>query len=100
MSDPIFILGEPPDLAAFDRLQTELLEAVEDGAKAVAIDLDALSVLDSAAMRQLIKLLRRTRERGAELTLITGRTDILRSLRVTSLDKVFHVAAPPPQVAA
>ena len=100
MSHPIFTLGEPPDLAAFDRLQTELLEAIEDGAKAVAIDLDALAVLDSAAMRQLIKLLRRTRERGAELSLITGRPEILRSLKVTALDKVFHVTAPHPQVAA
>lgn len=100
MSYPIFTLGEPPDTAAFDRLQTSILDAVEGGVKAVAIDLDGLTVLDSAAMRQLIKLLRRTRERGAELSLITGRPEILRSLKVTALDKVFHVALPQPQVAA
>lgn len=100
MPNLIFTLGEPPDNAAFEALQTSMMAAFDAGETSVSVNIDKISVLDSAAMRQLITLLRRTRERGAEISLITGRADILRSLRVTSLDKVFNVAAPPPPVAA
>jgi anti-anti-sigma factor len=100
VSNLIFPLGEPPDSAAFEALQASVMAAVDAGETSVSVDLDKISVLDSAAMRQLITLLRRTRERGAQIALVTGRADILRSLRVTSLDKVFNVAAPPPPVAA
>lgn len=96
----MFSLGEPPDTAAFDALQSSVLAALEAGEKTVSVDLDGIAALDSAAMRHLITLLRRTRERGGEIGLITGRADILRSLQVTALDKIFHVAAPLPQVAA
>lgn len=100
MSDPIFALGQPPDDLAFAALSTRVLDALGDGSKTVAVDLDAITVLDSAAMRRLITLLRRTREHGGELRLITARADIRRSLAVTALDKIFHVAAPAPEVAA
>lgn len=100
MSKSIFALGEPPDSVAFEALQASVLAALDAGEKIVSVDLDRISSLDSAAMRRLIVLLRRARERGGEIGLVTGRADILRSLRVTALDKVFNVAAPPPAVAA
>lgn len=96
----MFSLGEPPDTAAFETLQASVMAAFEAGEKSVSVDLDQIATLDSAAMRRLITLLRRTRDRGGEIGLITGRADILRSLQVTALDKIFHVTAPPPQVAA
>lgn len=99
MSNPTFTLSPPPDAAAFDALQRSVLGALDEGFSTVSIRLDHLRTLDVAAMRQLIKLLRRTRERGGDLELLCSRPDILRSLRVTALDKVFRMA-PAPAVAA
>ena len=94
MPNPIFTLSEPPDAGAFEALQRSVLGALDEGFTTISIRLDGLRSLDSASLRQLIKLLRRTRERGGDLELLSGRSDILRSLRVTALDKVFRVAAP------
>ncbi|MDP9019175.1 MAG: STAS domain-containing protein [Candidatus Eremiobacteraeota bacterium] len=78
--------------ADFEQLQGTVIDAVKAGARDVVLALDTLEVLDSAVMRRLIKLLRRAREEGAaDLTLAASRDDILRTLHVTALDKVFAV---------
>ena len=100
MSNPIFSLSQPPDAAAFDALQNSVQGALDEGFSTVSIRLDGLRSLDVAAMRQLIKLLRRSRERGGDIELLSERSDILRSLRVTALDKVFRVGSPAVAVAA
>ncbi|MFN2527132.1 MAG: STAS domain-containing protein [Candidatus Baltobacteraceae bacterium] len=78
---------------AFDRLLGQVADAIERGAKEIVLALDAVAVLDSAAIRRLIKLLRRIREAGADLTLAVSRMDLLRTLEVTALDKVFRLVA-------
>ena len=91
MGSHVFELKDASSDEAFERLQGQVLEAAGGGDRRVVLALDGLSVLDSAQIRRLIKLLRRTREAGGDLTLAVSRLDLLRTLRVTALDKVFQV---------
>ena len=91
MGSPVFTLPATLSDEAFDLLLNQVIEDIEGGAKEIILALDALPVLDSAAIRRLITVLRRTREAGGELTLAVSRMDLLRTLRVTALDKVFHL---------
>ncbi|HLY01484.1 MAG TPA: STAS domain-containing protein [Candidatus Cybelea sp.] len=63
------------------------------GAEQVVLDLDTLVVLDTEALRGLIALLRRARLKGGQIALRSSRDEILRTLSVTGLDRVFAVIA-------
>jgi len=93
MTDPVFAISSSLSEEAFERLQVQLYEAIEQGARRVVLALDALKTLDATMIRQLIRLLRRVRELGADLTLLVSRPDIRRTLRVTALDKVFRIVS-------
>lgn len=99
MAQDVFIIREILSAAAFERLQGQVVSATEAGAREITLALDEIPALDSAAIRQLIKLLRRTRELGGDIALAVSRADLLRTLRVTALDKVFTVV-PVPEAAA
>ena len=62
---------------------------LQRGTEQVVIDLDTLAVLDTDALRDLIALLRRARLKGAQIALRSSRDEILRTLSVTGLDRVF-----------
>ncbi len=75
-----------------DRLpavQAAVMSAFEAGAPRVVLNLDPLERLDSEGVRGLILLLRRSREIGGELALQVTRPDIIRSLQVMALDRLF-----------
>ncbi len=91
MGRPVFILPKVLTDVAFERLLVQVREATESGAKEIILALDGLAVLDSVAIRRLITLLRRARVAGGEITLAVSRVDLLRTLQVTALDKVFHL---------
>jgi anti-anti-sigma factor len=89
--DPVTIEYRPQN---FPAIETAILEALRDGAELVVLDLDSVAGLDSAALRELIKLLRLARSNGGELALRSTRTNALRTLSVTGLDRVFPVLQP------
>jgi len=89
--DHVTIEYRPRNIAA---LETAILEALREGAERVVLDLDSVASLDSAALRELITLLRRARESGGDLALRTTQPDVLRTLSVTALDHVFPVLQP------
>jgi anti-anti-sigma factor len=64
---------------------------LQEGAERIVLDLDAVAVLDTKALRGLISLLRRARSTGGEIALRSSRTDVLGTLSVTALDRVFPV---------
>lgn len=74
-------------------LQAAIIAAFEAGAPQVVLNLDALERLDSKDVRGLILLLRRSREVGGELALAVTRPEILRSLKVMALDRLFPIVA-------
>jgi|HubBroStandDraft_1064217.scaffolds.fasta_scaffold150986_3 anti-anti-sigma factor len=83
----------PPTIAyrpdALDRITRETLAAFEGGAPRVVLDLDALTRLDTDGVRGLILLLRRSREVGGEVALKVTRPELIRSLSVMALDRLF-----------
>jgi anti-sigma B factor antagonist len=76
---------------AYAALEAAVLAALEAGTTRVILELDGVETLDTEALRGLIALLRRTRAAGGELVLRTSRPDVLRTLSVTALDRVFRV---------
>jgi anti-anti-sigma factor len=74
---------------ALDRITRETLAAFEEGAPRVVLDLDALTRLDTEGVRGLIVLLRRSREVGGEVALKVTRPELIRSLSVMALDRLF-----------
>ena len=74
---------------AYPEVEAAVLSAVEQGAARVVLDLDSVVVLDTEALRGLISLLRRVRSSGGDLALRSSRPDVLRTLSVTALDRVF-----------
>lgn len=79
---------------SFPAIEAAILEALRDGAERVVLDLDSVASLDSAALRELIKLLRGVRSSGGDLALRSTRANVLRTLSVTALDRVFPVLQP------
>jgi anti-anti-sigma factor len=65
--------------------------ALSRGAERVVLNLDTLLALDTDALRGLISLLRRARLKGAQIALRSSRDEILRTLSITGLDRVFVV---------
>lgn len=84
-----FVLTYQPDALA--EIEAETLEALAGGATCVTLDLDSVAVLDAPAVRGLIALLRRAREHGGDIALQAGRPEILRTLSVTALDRIFKL---------
>lgn len=67
-------------------------DALEFGAGRVILNLDLLKVLDADGVRGLIEILRRSRTAGSgELALRSSNPDVLRTLSVTALDRLFPV---------
>ncbi len=91
MGSPVFRLSPASTEEAFDQIQSQVSDAEASGEKNFILALDGIPVLDSAVIRRLVKLLRRARESGGDLTLAVSRQDLLRTLQVTALDKIFHV---------
>ena len=75
--------------ADLKRLQAELRAVFADGAERIVLDLDQLTDLDSAEVRGLITLLRRSREVGGDVALRVTRPALRRSLEMMALDRVF-----------
>ncbi len=78
-------------LAAHPAIEAATLAAFEGGATRVILDLDALDSLDHESVRGLISLLRRARAAGGELGLRATRPDVMRTLSVTGLDRIFTI---------
>src|SRR5271165_4072823 len=70
--------------------------AVAAEAPALTIGVDAVVSLDAAVLGGLIAGLRRLRDVGGTVRLHATRPDLLRTLEVTGLDRVFDVASTAP----
>jgi anti-anti-sigma factor len=79
---------------AYPRVEAAVLARLRGGARYVVLDLDAAAALDTEALRGLISLLRTARATGGEIALRSSRSDLLRTLSVTGLDRVFTVLQP------
>jgi anti-anti-sigma factor len=75
--------------SAYPVVEAAVLAALADGESRIILDLDSLDALDTEGVRGLITLLRRARSVGRDLALSSTKSDVLRTLRVTALDRLF-----------
>jgi anti-anti-sigma factor len=88
------VLRKPVTPEALTILRSEASRALDDGARALAVDVEDVAILDSQVIAALIAILREVRERGASMHLRAHRQSLLDTLRITGLDQVFTVTEP------
>lgn len=74
----------------FAALRDAVDAALATKERVLAVDLDGIGFLDAAVIRELIRALRRLRDRGGNLSVEATRPGVLASLRVTGLERVFR----------
>ncbi len=74
-------------------LKEHLLAAIDDGCTDLVVDLERVGFIDSSGLGVLVGALRRVREKGGSVRLVCTRDNILKTLQITGLDKVFATFA-------
>lgn len=67
-------------------------EALLGRDRSLIVDLDQIGFLDALVIRELIRALRRLRDRGGTLYVLANRPPVICALRATGLDRVFRAA--------
>jgi anti-sigma B factor antagonist len=88
----ISIVGEI-DLYNAPTLKAQLLEAVDQGARHIVIDMTDTTFIDSTTLGVLISGLKRLRSEGGSLSIAAANTDIAKIFAITGLDRVFTIYA-------
>jgi anti-sigma B factor antagonist len=87
----VVALDGTADLAAAPALRTALHHAAGGTAPVVAVDIDAVSVLDDVALGLLVGLAARLRDAGRELVLVCTAPRLLDRLASTRLDRILDI---------
>ncbi len=84
------ITGEV-DIYTSDKMKETLNEMVEEKKSEIQIDCKELSYIDSSGLGVLIGILKKLKEEDKDLVVLNARSNILKLLSITGLDKVFIV---------
>ncbi len=84
------ITGEV-DIYTSDEMKETLNEMVEEKKSEIQIDCRELSYIDSSGLGVLIGILKKLKEENKNLVVVNARSNILKLLSITGLDKVFIV---------
>jgi anti-sigma B factor antagonist len=79
------------DLYTAPELKKELLEAIDDGARTVVLDMTKTTFIDSTTLGVLVGGVKRLRELGGELSLVCRDHNIIKIFEITGLDRVFSI---------
>jgi anti-sigma B factor antagonist len=88
----VTISGEV-DIYTSPALKAALAAASVDGCRVLVVDLNAVGFIDSSGLGVLVGALRRAREAGGDLRVVSGQEAVARILRITGLDRVFALHA-------
>lgn len=88
----VHVAGEV-DIHTSPALKAALGEAVGSGCPVVVADLSGVMFIDSSGLGVLVGALRRAREAGGELRLVSANDAVIKILRITGLDTVFPLFA-------
>ncbi len=80
------------DLEYSSSLRKVLLDAV-GASRAIAVDLSAVTMIDSSGVASLLEAYQTARKRGKKLVLAAAPAAVLRVLKLARLDTVFQMAA-------
>jgi anti-anti-sigma factor len=79
------------DLYSAEQAQRALAGVIEDGARAVVVDLMGVSFMDSAGLSVLISAAKALRSSGGRVVVAADDRRILRILQITGLERTLHV---------
>lgn len=88
----LVIVGEV-DIYTSPALKSALAAAAADGCSTLIVDLNGVGFIDSSGLGVLVGALRRAREAGGDLRVVSVQEGIARILRITGLDHVFVLRA-------
>jgi anti-sigma B factor antagonist len=86
------VVGEV-DVHTSPSLKAALAAATGDGCMVTIADLSEVPFIDSSGLGVLIGALRRAREAGGDLRLVSADEAVIKILRITGLDRVFSLHA-------
>jgi len=86
----IHISGEI-DVVTAPQLRQLVLDLIADGRADIVIDLEDVEFIDSVGLGMLVGALKRAREAGGDLRMVSPRPRVLRVLDITGLTDVFAV---------
>jgi anti-sigma B factor antagonist len=81
------------DVYTSPRVRSAMLELFEAGCTSLIVDLSNVDYLDSSGLGVLVAGLKRAREHGGEVHIVTSKVRIMRVLEVTGLDKIFSISS-------
>jgi len=84
----VAVTGEV-DIYTSPELKAALTGPDAEGCTRVIVDLNGVGFIDSSGLGVLVGALRRAREAGIELLLVSSQPSFARILRITGLDAVF-----------
>jgi len=84
-------LGGEVDLYTAPRFKEQLVALVDEGARAVIVDLSGVTFIDSTALGVLISGVKRLHETDGRLLLAAPSRPVMRILSITGLDKVLSI---------
>jgi len=77
------------DVYTSPTLKSSLVEALKESEGTVVVDLDGVGFIDSSGLGVLVGALRRAREAGRDLRIVSARAAVEKILLITGLDRVF-----------
>lgn len=77
------------DIYTSDKMKETLNEMVEEKNTEIQIDCTNLSYIDSSGLGVLIGVLKKLKEEKNNLVILNARSNIVKLLSITGLDKVF-----------
>ncbi|WP_343233674.1 STAS domain-containing protein [Streptomonospora sp. PA3] len=79
------------DLYTAPQLQSGLVNALEDGARRLMVDMSQVEFCDSTGMSVLLSAMKRARTKEGDLALVAPKPGVRKVLEVTGLDAVFTI---------
>ena len=88
-NDCVVAVSGEVDIYTSPQLKAVLTGADVHGCARIVLDLDGVGFIDSSGLGVLVGALRRSREAGVDLMLVSSQASFARILRITGLDSVF-----------
>ena len=87
----VLSVGGDLDVVGAPDLRQQVVKAVADGARLMAIDLSNLDFVDSFGLGAVIGALKRLRQRGGDLVLVCPSSRIRRVFEICDLDRILSL---------
>jgi anti-sigma B factor antagonist len=77
------------DVYTAPRLREELVDVIADGCRRLIVDMNGVTFIDSTGLGVLVGILKRMRTVDGELRVIAANEPVLRTMRITGLQRVL-----------